>query len=193
MRDKLKTKQLLQIRVISGKWRGRKIILKNENNLRPTTNKTKETLFNWLTPVIQNANCLDCYAGSGSLGFEALSRFAKQTTFIELNKNNVQYLIKNKIQLQANNATVIKGSIFTVLNKINDIFNVVFIDPPFYKNLLYKSIQFLEKKQCLSDKSFIYIESEIDLILKNIPINWHLYRERVTGRVVFRLFIRYQT
>ncbi|CAL1329421.1 16S rRNA (guanine(966)-N(2))-methyltransferase RsmD [Candidatus Providencia siddallii] len=189
---KLKIVSYKQIKIISGKWRGRKLFFRSYNNLRPTRNKIKETLFNWLNPFIQNSNCLDCFAGTGSLGFEALSRFAKSVTFIELNKNNINFLLKNKKQLQADNITIINKDILTITNEIKNIFDIIFIDPPFYKGLIYKSIQFLEKKQFLSNKSLIYIESESNLILVNVPINWELRHEKISGQVAYRLFYRKQ-
>ena len=75
-----------EVRIIAGLWRGRKLPVLNAEGLRPTGDRVKETLFNWLMPYIVDSHCLDCFAGSGSLGFEALSRQAKQVTFLELDK-----------------------------------------------------------------------------------------------------------
>ncbi len=191
MAKKPQTASLGQIRIIGGTWRGRKLPVRDSEGLRPTTDRVKETLFNWLMPVIREARCLDCYAGSGSLGFEALSRLADNVTFIELDKQNAQLLIENKARLQATHATVINNSCLSVLAQAGTPFDVVFIDPPFHKGLLNETVQLLEKNHWLADESWIYIESEAELPLTDIPANWQLHREKIAGQVAYRLFIRH--
>ena len=190
MAKKPQSAPLGQIRIIGGKWRGRKLPVRDSEGLRPTTDRIKETLFNWLMPVIRDARCLDCFAGSGSLGFEALSRFAQNVTFIELDKQNAQLLTENKARLQADDATVITNSSLTVLSQQGTPFDVVFIDPPFRKGLLNETIQLLEKNQWLADESWIYVESEAESPLTDLPANWQLHREKIAGQVAYRLFIR---
>ncbi|HDN2510544.1 16S rRNA (guanine(966)-N(2))-methyltransferase [Providencia vermicola] len=190
MARKPQSAPLGQIRIIGGKWRGRKLPVRDSEGLRPTTDRIKETLFNWLMPVIRDARCLDCFAGSGSLGFEALSRFAQNVTFIELDKQNSQLLTENKARLQAEDATVINNSSLTVLSQQGSPFDVVFIDPPFRKGLLTETIQLLEKNQWLADESWIYVESEAESPLTDLPANWQLHREKIAGQVAYRLFIR---
>lgn len=190
MARKPQSAPLGQIRIIGGKWRGRKLPVRDSEGLRPTTDRIKETLFNWLMPVIRDARCLDCFAGSGSLGFEALSRFAQNVTFIELDKQNSQLLTENKARLQAEDATVINNSSLTILSQQGSPFDVVFIDPPFRKGLLTETIQLLEKNQWLADESWIYVESEAESPLTNLPANWQLHREKIAGQVAYRLFIR---
>lgn len=191
MAKKTQNASLGQIRIIGGKWRGRKLPVRDSEGLRPTTDRIKETLFNWLMPVVREARCLDCFAGSGALGFEALSRFADTVTFIELDKQNAQLLAENKTRLQAENATIINSNSLMVLNQIGNAFDVVFIDPPFRKGLLNETIELLEKNQWLADESWIYIESEAESSLTNIPVNWQLHREKIAGQVAYRLFIRH--
>ncbi|HEM8292129.1 MULTISPECIES: 16S rRNA (guanine(966)-N(2))-methyltransferase [Providencia] len=190
MARKPQSAPLGQIRIIGGKWRGRKLPVRDSEGLRPTTDRIKETLFNWLMPVIRDARCLDCFAGSGSLGFEALSRFAQNVTFIELDKQNSQLLTENKARLQAEDATVINNSSLTVLSQQGSPFDVVFIDPPFRKGLLTETIQLLEKNQWLADESWVYVESEAESPLTDLPANWQLHREKIAGQVAYRLFIR---
>ncbi|WP_404461367.1 16S rRNA (guanine(966)-N(2))-methyltransferase [Providencia rettgeri] len=190
MARKPQSAPLGQIRIIGGKWRGRKLPVRDSEGLRPTTDRIKETLFNWLMPVIRDARCLDCFAGSGSLGFEALSRFAQNVTFIELDKQNSQLLTENKARLQAEDATVINNSSLTVLSQQGSPFDVVFIDPPFRKGLLTETIQLLEKNQWLADESWVYVESEAESPLTDLPANWLLHREKIAGQVAYRLFIR---
>lgn len=193
MAKKPQNASLGQIRIIGGKWRGRKLPVRDSEGLRPTTDRIKETLFNWLMPVVREARCLDCFAGSGALGFEALSRFADTVTFIELDKQNAQLLAENKTRLQAENATIINSNSLMVLGQIGNAFDVVFIDPPFRKGLLNETIELLEKNQWLADESWIYIESEAESSLTNIPVNWQLHREKIAGQVAYRLFIRHST
>ncbi len=189
MARKIQNAALGQIRIIGGKWRGRKLPVRNSEGLRPTTDRIKETLFNWLMPVIRDARCLDCFAGSGSLGFEALSRFASHVTFIELDKQNAQLISENKTRLQADTANIINGDSMAVLNQVGSPFDVVFIDPPFRKGLLDETLSLLEKNQWLADESWIYVESEAESPLTNIPANWQLHREKIAGQVAYRLFI----
>lgn len=191
MAKKPQNASLGQIRIIGGKWRGRKLPVRDSEGLRPTTDRIKETLFNWLMPVVREARCLDCFAGSGALGFEALSRFADTVTFIELDKQNAQLLTENKTRLQAENVTIINSNSLMVLSQIGNAFDVVFIDPPFRKGLLNETIELLEKNQWLADESWIYIESEAESSLTNIPVNWQLHREKIAGQVAYRLFIRH--
>ncbi|MBX6966738.1 16S rRNA (guanine(966)-N(2))-methyltransferase [Providencia rettgeri] len=190
MAKKPQSAPLGQIRIIGGKWRGRKLPVRDSEGLRPTTDRIKETLFNWLMPVIRDARCLDCFAGSGALGFEALSRFAQTVTFIELDKQNAQLLAENKTRLQADNATVVNNNTLNILNQSGAPFDVVFIDPPFRKGLLNETIQLLEKNQWLAEESWVYIESEAESPLTDIPANWQLHREKIAGQVAYRLFIR---
>lgn len=192
MAKKPQATSLGQIRIIGGKWRGRKLPVRNSEGLRPTTDRIKETLFNWLMPIIRDARCLDCYAGSGSLGFEALSRSAANVTFIELDKQNTQLLIENKARLQADNATIINNNSLSIFSQIGTPFDLVFIDPPFRKGLLNETIQLLEKNQWLAEESWIYVESEAESPLTDIPQNWQLHREKIAGQVAYRLFTRNQ-
>ncbi|MEQ4633793.1 16S rRNA (guanine(966)-N(2))-methyltransferase [Providencia stuartii] len=191
MAKKPQSASLGQIRIIGGKWRGQKLPVRDSEGLRPTTDRIKETLFNWLMPIIREARCLDCFAGSGSLGFEALSRFADSVTFIELDKQNAQLLTENKARLQSDNANIINGNSLEILGQNGTPFDVVFIDPPFRKGLLSDTIQLLEKNQWLADESWIYVESEAESPLTDIPTNWQLHREKIAGQVAYRLFIRH--
>ncbi|EOD2822987.1 TPA: 16S rRNA (guanine(966)-N(2))-methyltransferase [Providencia stuartii] len=191
MAKKPQSASLGQIRIIGGKWRGRKLPVRDSEGLRPTTDRIKETLFNWLMPIIREARCLDCFAGSGSLGFEALSRFADSVTFIELDKQNAQLLTENKARLQSDNANIINGNSLEILGQNGTPFDVVFIDPPFRKGLLSDTIRLLEKNQWLADESWIYVESEAESPLTDIPTNWQLHREKIAGQVAYRLFIRH--
>lgn len=178
-----------QIRIIGGKWRGRKFPVLNSLGLRPTIDRVRETLFNWLAQVIRGARCLDCFAGSGALGLEALSRYASNVALLEHKCPVVKQLKKNLALLQGH-GEVIHTNTLTWLSGNGKPFNIVFLDPPFRKGLLTKAVILLEKQGWLSDKSWIYLESESKSPEIRVPDNWKLHREKVSGQVAYRLYIR---
>lgn len=181
------------IRIISGKCRGRKLPVLNSEGLRPTTDRVKEMLFNWLMPVIHDAYCLDCFSGSGSLGFEAFSRGASHVVFIEKNKSVYAQLKKNSQTLCTDNCDIINAdSLDWLRNAGANQFNLIFIDPPFNKNLASEAIVLLEKNNWLNTNAYIYVETEQNnsTLMQHIPENWRLHREKITGQVHSRLFIK---
>ena len=180
------------IRIISGLWRGRKLPVHNAEGLRPTTDRVKETLFNWIAQDIPQAKCLDLYAGSGSLGFEAASRQAKEVTMIELNQSTFEQLNKNILSLNATNLKAVQSDTIQYLQQSGIPHHIVFIDPPFHKNLLEQTVCLLEDNGWLASGAMIYIETEKGLTLEGIPSNWHLHREKYAGQVSYRLFTRIQ-
>ena len=179
-----------QIRIIGGQWRGRKLPVPESPGLRPTTDRVRETLFNWLAPSIVDANCLDCFAGSGALGLEALSRYAANATLLEMERGVAQQLQKNLATLKASNAKVVNTNTLAFLAQAGAPHNIVFVDPPFRKGLLEETLKLLENNGWLSDEALIYIESEVENGLPPVPENWHVYREKVAGQVAYRLYQR---
>lgn len=175
------------IRIIAGQHRGRKLPVLMADGLRPTTDRVKETVFNWLMPYIQDATCLDCFAGSGGLGFEALSRGAKSVTFIELNKAAAQQLKENKTLLKANNVDIVSTNAINFLQQNQQAYSLVFIDPPFRKGLAQQAAQALAQ-QGLSENALIYVEMESDNNQQVMPSHWQLLKEKVAGQVVYRLY-----
>jgi 16S rRNA (guanine966-N2)-methyltransferase len=185
-----------QIRIIAGKHKGRKLPVLMAEGLRPTTDRVKETVFNWLMPYIHQANCLDCFAGSGSLGFEAMSRGAEQVTLVELNRGAAKQLQANKELLNADNVNVIcndalsflkEGSLKQGLAENNQkSFDLVFIDPPFRKQLVEQTAQLLNSYG-LTEDALIYVEMEAEST-QVIPVNWQLLKEKVTGQVIYQLY-----
>lgn len=179
-----------QIRIIGGQWRGRKLPVPESPGLRPTTDRVRETLFNWLAPSIVDANCLDCFAGSGALGLEALSRYAANATLLEMERGVAQQLQKNLATLKASNAKVVNTNALAFLAQAGAPHDIVFVDPPFRKGLLEETLKLLENNGWLSDEALIYIESEVENGLPPVPENWHVYREKVAGQVAYRLYQR---
>ncbi|WP_392560882.1 16S rRNA (guanine(966)-N(2))-methyltransferase RsmD [Orbus sturtevantii] len=182
------------IRIIGGKWRGRKLSVLNSEGLRPTTDRVKETLFNWLMPVIAESSCLDCFSGSGSLAFEALSRGAAHALLIEKNKSTAIQLTKNKQLLQASNCHIINSDTLNWLKQTaNQQFDIIFIDPPFYQQLVPHIIILIEQNNWIKPGAYIYIETEKNgLQSSHIPATWQLHREKITGQVQSYLFISEQ-
>ena len=180
-----------QIRIIGGQWRGRKLPVPNSPGLRPTTDRVRETLFNWLAPVIQGARCLDCFAGSGALGLEALSRYAGSVTLLEFERPVAQQLEKNLALLQGK-GNVVNTNALNWLASNAQPFDVVFLDPPFRKGLLAETVTLLEQQGWLADEAWIYVEAEAESAAADVPANWQLHREKVAGQVAYRLYIRSQ-
>ena len=175
------------IRIISGKYRGRKLPVLMAEGLRPTTDRVKETLFNWLMPYIHNANCLDCFAGAGSLGFEALSRGAAKVKLIELKKQAAKQLLANTQLLQSSDILVSNADTVVFLkSQTPEKFDVVFVDPPFNQNLVSPTCALLNQGW-LNDQALIYVEMELSGT-QVLPANWQLIKEKAAGQVSYRLY-----
>lgn len=180
-----------EVRVISGKWRGRKLAVLDAAGLRPTTDRVKETLFNWLMHDISGAAVLDCFAGSGSLAIEALSRHAASASLIERDAVLARHLAQNLQKLQCTTATVINQDCISWLSgKATQQFSVVFIDPPFRQNLALSCCQALEQQQWLSAEALIYLETEKELSVAGLPTSWRLLKEKIAGQLAYRLYQR---
>ena len=175
------------IRIIAGKHRGRKLPVLISDGLRPTTDRVKETLFNWLMPYIHDSNCLDCFAGAGSLGFEALSRGAAQVALIELNSAAAKQLQMNKKLLNADNVIITHtNSLDFLKSSAKQQYDIVFIDPPFREDLVTQTAELLNKGW-LTNQALIYVEMEAQSN-QQLPNNWQLLKEKVAGQVAYRLF-----
>lgn len=179
-----------QIRIIGGQWRGRKLPVPDSPGLRPTTDRVRETLFNWLAPSMVDATVLDCFAGSGALGLEALSRYASRATLLEMDRHVSQQLQKNLATLKAANGKVVNTNTLNFLAQPSEPHTIVFVDPPFRKGLLDETLALLESNGWLADEALIYVESEVENGMPAVPASWSLHREKVAGQVAYRLFSR---
>ncbi|PCI68454.1 MAG: 16S rRNA (guanine(966)-N(2))-methyltransferase RsmD [Piscirickettsiaceae bacterium] len=183
-----------RVRIIGGKWRGRKIEFPSIDGLRPTTDPIRETLFNWLQPHLRQSNCLDLYAGSGALGFEAASRGAKNVLMIEKNTHIIRSLRANKELIDADNIRFMQRTALDYLKDKREQektqFDVVFLDPPFKMGALPDCTKWLEASGCLSDDAVIYIECERKFDLDFLPENWTQHRQKTTGQVSYYLYHR---
>lgn len=180
-----------QLRIIGGLWRGRKLSFPDVDGLRPTGDRIRETLFNWLAPDIQGAHCLDLFAGSGALGLEALSRGAASSWLLEKSPIAAQQLNSNLQLLQATNGKVEQVDSLAWLNSQPPVqrFDIVFIDPPFALDLWDQIVTALEAGNWLSDAAIIYLEAPRAAHLQ-LPANWQLHRDKQAGQVSFRMYYR---
>lgn len=185
------TKGSNQLRIIGGSWRGRKLGFPDVDGLRPTGDRIRETLFNWLAPHIQGARCLDLFAGSGALGLEALSRGAGESVLVEKHPLAARSLAQNLALLNAQGARVINTDAMVYLASCNGQvpFDVVFIDPPFQLDLWQGSIDLLEQHGLLADGCAIYVESGRGDEYQ-VPPGWELHRDKTAGNLRYRLFYR---
>lgn len=181
-----------EIRVIGGDWRGRKLPVLDAEGLRPTSDRVRETLFNWLQFEIAGARCLDLFSGSGALAFEALSRGAKQVTLLELNPSNAKQLKQNLATLNASNAQVIQtDSVQWLAQNASQTYDVVFIDPPFNQNLMQATVDLLFKNGYLQNQHpCLYLEQEKQLDWPTLPDGWVCAKEKTTNQVRYGLFRR---
>ena len=177
-----------ELRIIGGQWRGRKLSIANIEGLRPTGDRIRETLFNWLMHDVVDSHCLDLFSGSGALGFEALSRGAQRVVMVEKSREASLVLQQHCKKLDTSSTDIINNDALTWLNQYQgEPFDIVFIDPPFALDLWQATIQLLDEKQCLKPNAMVYIETPKDTIVTT-PAHWQLYREKSSGAVCYRLF-----
>lgn len=185
------TKGANQLRIIGGEWRGRKLRFPDAPNLRPTPDRVRETIFNWLSPIINGAHCLDLFAGSGALGLEALSRGAASTTFVDSHKKVVQAL-KSHLDLLSSNdrAKVFELDGIKFLKGEVQKYDLVFLDPPYHLDFMRKVIPLLEANEWLAKDAKIYLEIEKRQSLPVLPVNWQELKVKTAGEVKYFLFQR---
>jgi len=179
-------KKSQQLRIIGGVWRGRKLSFPDLPGLRPSADRVRETLFNWLAPVIAGTRCLDLFAGSGALGLEAASRGAAEVVLVEQDRAVANALRKHIERLSAANVQVREGDALSYLQDSGPPFDVVFVDPPFDAGLLQQSIDALHTGQWLHTDSYVYLEAERGTGI-SLPQGWELFRSKRAGQVDYHL------
>lgn len=179
-----------RLRVIAGKWRSRKLIFPHQEKLRPTPDRVRETLFNWLRADLPGSRCLDLFAGSGALGFEAASRGAGEVVMVEQNRDAASALMQNIEMLGAGNVELVIADAVDWLKKNQRVFDIVFLDPPFNSGLLDTCCSLLENGQSLAENARIYIEHASGDEDFNIPANWECLKKQSAGQVTYKLFSR---
>ena len=186
-----------QLRLIGGEWRGRKLRFPDAPNLRPTPDRVRETVFNWLAPMVHGARCLDLFAGSGALGLEALSRGAAFTTFVDSHQKVTSVLqehlnlldINDKAEvLQMDGVKFLKGE--ELINIEVQKYDLVFLDPPYHLDFMQKVVPLLEDNNWLTDNAMLYLEIEKRQSLPELPKSWKQLKEKTAGEVNYFLFQR---
>lgn len=179
------------LRIIAGEWRSRRLAVPAGDGLRPTPDRVRETVFNWLAPYIEGAHVLDAFTGSGALYLEALSRGATQAVALDSNPAAIANLRHNLEVLRCPRGQVIQSDALRYLQgEVKQQFDLVFLDPPFHQDLLANTCSLLEARGWLRDNAWIYTESEAAPSSLQMPGSWRLHREKKTGQVHYALWQR---
>ena len=177
-----------RLRIVAGNWRSRLLDIADVPGLRPTSERVRETLFNWLAPRIAGARCLDLYAGTGALGFEALSRGAAAAVFVEQSRRAARMLRHNVDLLGAVNAEVVEGNAENfITSTAAGRFDIVFLDPPFAHNALGDLCRLLAGSRLLAPGALIYLEDDRRRPDVALPAGWRVVRRKQTGSVRYAL------
>ena len=177
-----------QVRIIGGTWRGRKLSVADAPGLRPTPDRIRETLFNWLAPECRDARVLDCFAGSGALGIEALSRGARALVAIERQREALAALRADVARLGIDSVQIIAGDALQAIDGLQQRFDIVFIDPPYAEpQLRNQVIERLERSDCLEEGARIYFEwpAGESFELPSSRLCW--LRQKSAGRVHYAM------
>lgn len=179
------------LRIIGGEWRSRRFTFPEAPGLRPTPDRVRETLFNWLQMHIEAARVLDPFVGSGALFLEALSRGAGESLALDLNSEALSSLRHHLDTLNCARGEVVLGDALRYLEKQPaKPFDIVLLDPPFHQNLLLETCQRLETHGWLAPRTWVYTESETSPSALGLPANWRLHREKQAGQVHYALWER---
>ena len=180
-------KKTNNLRIIGGEWRSRRIQFHNSPNIRPTPDRVRETLFNWLSDKVFNACCLDLFAGSGALGFEAASRGASDVVLVDIDAAVVACLEKQKKQLTASMIQIIHKDALMYLRQTEKCFDIIFLDPPFNTDLHHKALSIIIRRQLLTESGLIYVETSSHDNLQGLQ-GFNCFREKIAGQVRYALY-----
>ena len=177
-----------RLRIVAGNWRSRLLDIADVEGLRPTPERVRETLFNWLAPGLPGARCLDLFAGTGALGLEALSRGAESVDFVERSAVAARQLEENISILDAGGARVHRRDAFDFLRgKRDGQYDVVFLDPPFAEDLLDETCRLLGQQNLLADGALVYLEMERSQDEPALPDGWRVIKNKTAGTVRYML------
>ena len=178
-----------QVRVIGGQWRGRKLPVAEVDGLRPTSDRARETLFNWLQPMIPGARVLDLCAGTGVLGFEALSRGADQAVLVEMNSRASQELQQTAAMLGAEDRVeVVKADARNWLAQgRQQPFDLIFFDPPYASGLHQDLLDQVADQALLEDDGCLYVETDTSRPEIRLPAGWRVHRQKSIGQIRMQL------
>jgi 16S rRNA (guanine966-N2)-methyltransferase len=180
-----------ELRIIGGEWRGRKLRFPPVTAIRPTPDRVRETLFNWLQPIMAGCRCLDLYAGSGALGLEALSRGAAHVVFVDVEPAVTRHLDATLENLGCTRGRVVRSEagrfLGSAAERADGPFDVVFLDPPFSEPVLAGICESLERGGWLARDAFIYLEAPAAAGQPALPGAWSLLRSKRAGEVGYHL------
>ena len=180
--------QVGQLRIVAGNWRSRLLQIADVPGLRPTSERIRETLFNWLSPGLYGARCLDLCAGTGALGIEALSRGAAEVVFVERSTAATKVLKSNIASLAATNAEVLNLDARNYLGARSVTpFDIVFLDPPFQAELHAELCRLLHEQSWLAGDARIYIEMDKSQTEIRLPESWQVLKDKTAGKVRYML------
>ncbi len=182
-----KQPQAGQLRIIGGEWRGRKLLFPAVTDLRPTPDRVRETLFNWLQMQIAGSRCLDLFSGSGALGLESLSRGAREVVMVEQDRSAAAQIRQHLHTLNCRDGSVESSDAMGFLGATGTRFEIVFLDPPYRLNVLTQCCQLLEQNGWLSDNALIYLEDNAKNGTPTLPANWQLLHSKKAGDVGYHL------
>ncbi len=190
-RSKTGKSQAGRLRIVAGNWRSRLLDIADVEGLRPTSERIRETLFNWLAPGIHGKRCLDLFAGTGALGLEALSRGAGEVVFVEQAARAVQMLKRNIETLGAKGASVLQQDARHFLDAGQPApFDIVFLDPPFAEEVLGELCRLIEERHLLADDGLAYLEQDRAREIAVLPDNWRVLKNKTAGNVRYMLVQR---
>ena len=177
-----------RLRIVAGKWRSRLLDIADEPGLRPTSERVRETVFNWLAPLIQGARCLDLFAGSGALGFEALSRGAASVVFVDNSGSAIKAIEKSARALEAAGADIHRGDAADyVRNARPASFDIIFLDPPFADDRLDDLCGLIEERGILAPGGRVYLEQDRGQAETPLPDRWRVLKDKTAGNVRYML------
>jgi 16S rRNA (guanine966-N2)-methyltransferase len=177
-----------RLRIVAGKWRSRVLDIADVPGLRPTSERIRETLFNWLAPTIQGARCLDLFAGTGALGFEALSRGATTVVFVDSSRRAIKTIENSAKTLNATGALVYcRDAVDYLRSAAPASFDIVFLDPPFADDSLEDLCQRLDETGVLAPGARIYLEQDRARPATPLPERWRVLKDKTAGNVRYRL------
>ncbi len=177
-----------RLRIVAGKWRGRLLDIADAPGLRPTSERVRETLFNWLAPLVQGTRCLDLFAGTGALGFEALSRGATQVVFVESSRRVAKAIEKSARILDASGAVIHCGDAMDYLQSARPgAFDIIFLDPPFADDRLEDACRLIDERGLLAPGGRIYLEHDRAKPEPPLPGRWQVLKNKTAGNVRYML------
>lgn len=184
----MKKKRPGTVRIIGGKWRGTRLPVPDLPGLRPSGDRSRETLFNWLQAGIHGSSCADLFAGSGALGLEAASRGAAEVTLIEKSTAAAEAIRQSVQRLGCERVRIVQGDAFEWLAGCEArSLDIVFIDPPFSSGLESRAIELLSARDCMAEDGLVYVETAREAPAPALPPGWEIRREKLLGDVRMQL------